>query len=220
MMARDEVPLGVVATVFSQISANWRACRDHGVSRSSAQNWRWRQPQLGISGHNASPEVVLERALVAAAERAGRADWSNQVPVASGVAGSFAERRRAIDLVQQKGPGWFQFIELKVASDTPLFAAIEIISYVCIWLVSRGSRPVGELLGASRINAVVLAPESYYARFQLTPLQQTLDAEMAALGAEHGVTLGFAFEAFPDVLARQPFTDAGLISVLDDRRRL
>ena len=197
------LPTGLVAAAFQQVRTNWRTCQDLGVGRPSAQNWRWRKPQLNIAAHNASPEVVLERALIAAVEKVGRTDWSNQVPVASGVAGSTAERRRAIDLVRQAGPGHFQFIELKVASDTPLYAAIEIIAYACIWLVSREHAPSldHELLAATHIDALVLAPTSYYARFQLGPLAQLLNTEIAALGAARGVQLSFAFEAFPDGLA-------------------
>lgn len=83
--ARDPIPSGAVAAAYDQIAANWRACRLARPALTSAENWRWRAPQLGISSRNVSPEVVLERALVAACERQGRDDWANQVPVASGM---------------------------------------------------------------------------------------------------------------------------------------
>lgn len=217
---RSELPVGALRAAYDQIQRNWQACSDRGLSRPSTQNWRWRMPQLAIAAHNRSPEVVLERALIGAAERASRTDWSNQVPVASGVAGSSAERRRAIDLVCKREPGWFQFIELKIASDTPLYAAIEILSYLCIWLVSRHPDAERELLAADRIDAIVLAPKSYYRRFLLAALSERLDAEAEALGADHNVHLSFAFQSFPDELARAPFTDAGLLAVLDERKRL
>lgn len=210
---RDILPTGVVEAAYKMVARNWKACRAQG-NPTSRENWRWRAPQLAISGHNTSPEVVLERALIAACERAGRLTWANQVPVASGVAGPSRERRRAIDLVCEKGRDWFEFIELKVASDTPLYAAIEIIGYTCIWLVSREGA-VGALLAARRIDAVVLAPQSYYARYRLNPLQNLLHQELQFLGQQNGVELSFSFQSFPDVLMRRPFDDEHLLSLLD-----
>ena len=74
------------------------------------------------------------------AEQAGRVDWSNQVPIISGIAGSSAYKRRAVDLVRCLPDGGFNFVELKVASDTPLYAAIEVLNYGLLWLLSRETR--------------------------------------------------------------------------------
>lgn len=210
-----------MGAVFNVIEANWRLCLASAARGASTQNWRWRAPQLQIAPHNTSPEVVLERALVGACERAGRTDWSNQVPVASGVAGPSAERRRAIDLVHQLEASAFEFIELKIASDNPLYAAIEIIGYTAIWLLSR-EQPSHQsaLLDADTIDAVVLAPEAYYARYKLSGLEHQLDNELRALGAERDVELGFRFEAFADVYAAGPYTDQSIEALLASRRRL
>ncbi|MFZ5726932.1 MAG: hypothetical protein ACOY4C_10990 [Pseudomonadota bacterium] len=171
---------------------------------------------MAISAHNTSPEVQLERALM----RLGRVDWSNQVPVASGIAGATAERRRAIDLVHQRSPRHFEMVELKVASDTPLYAAFEIIGYICIWLLSRlePTAPDNPLLAAKAIDAVVLAPTAFYAPYQLENLRLRLDDDLQRLGREHGVALSFLFEAFPDHLASPPWTDLELAHLLDARR--
>ncbi|MDB5438456.1 MAG: hypothetical protein JWM33_883 [Caulobacteraceae bacterium] len=218
---RECLPVGSVAALHTAIANNWTACRGAGGS-ASRENWRWRVPQLAISAHNASPEVVLERALMAAVERAARTDWSNQVPVASGVAGPTAERRRAIDLVRQTATDGFEFVELKVGSDTPLYAAIEIIAYVCIWLVSRELAPLNPsaLLAATRIDARVLAPRSYYARYRLDRLERQFEQEVRQLGELHGVGLSFAFQAFPDERLEQPYSDDQLLALLDGRERL
>jgi hypothetical protein len=220
LCARPSLPSGAVAAAYDVIAANWRRCRVTRPITGSTQNWRWRDPKLDIATHNTSPEIMLERAIVGACERRGRADWANQVPIASGVASSSGERRRAIDLVRQAGPEWFELVELKVDSDTPLYAAFEIISYACIWLLSRGAPRTtpNPILDAKRIEANVLAPESYFRRFKLAPLASQLSAEISALGAVHGVTLSFAFERFKDELGRPPFTDAGLMRLLDERR--
>jgi hypothetical protein len=216
---RKAFPAGTVDATYSRIASNWQLCHEAGIGSPSAANWRWRVPQLAISAHNTSPEVRLERALIAACERLGRSDWSNQVPVASGVAGANAERRRAIDLVHQRGPGHFELVELKVASDTPLYAAFEIIGYTCIWLLSRldPSAPDNPLLAAQAIDAVVLAPTTFYAPYQLDALRLQLHDDLQRLGHEHGLALSFRFEAFPDHLANPPWTDEQMAHLLDSR---
>ena len=216
---RNAFPAGTVDATYSRIASNWQHCHEAGIGSPSAANWRWRVPQLAISAHNTSPEVRLERALMVACERLGRSDWSNQVPVASGVAGANAERRRAIDLVHQRGPGHFELVELKVASDTPLYASFEIIGYTCIWLLSRLdlSAPDNPLLTAQAIDAVVLAPTAFYAPYRLDAFRLQLHDDLQRLGHEHGVALSFRFEAFPDHLANPPWTDEQLAKLLDSR---
>ena len=217
---RNAIPAGTVDAAYSQIASNWQHCRQAGIGSPSVANWRWRAPQLAISAHNSSPEVRLERALIAACERLGRSDWSNQVPVASGIAGPMAERRRAIDLVHQRSPGHFELVELKVGSDTPLYAAFEIIGYTCIWLMSRlePTAPDNPLLAAKAIDAVVLAPTAFYAAYRLDSLRLQLDDDLQRLGREHGVGLSFRFDTFPDHLAVPPWTDGQLVNLLDARR--
>jgi hypothetical protein len=126
----------------------------------SRENWRWQVLQPQISIRNRSPEVVVERAIAAACHRLGRIDWANQVPVASGLITSSRDRRRAIDLVRRRGERQFELIELKIASDTPLYAAIEIICHGCLWLIARGDKPsrASALLDANHIDLRVLAP--------------------------------------------------------------
>lgn len=218
----DLIAGGVVTAIFEQIARNWLACRALRPDGGSPQNWRWRKPQLSIAGHNTSPEVMLERALAIACELQGRTDWANQVPVASGIWGPYGGGARAIDLVSQTGPKAFQLVELKVASDTPLYAAVEIIAYTSLWLLTRAESRTADnaLLNADQIEAVVLAPESYYTRYRIEPLQRRLDEEMAILAQAHGVKLGFAFEAVDDALVRPPFEDKRLMHLLDHRRRL
>jgi hypothetical protein len=222
---REAFPPGAVAAAYDVIAENWRRCAAAGVGSRSAENWRWRVPQLQIGSANASPEVRLERALIGACERAGRADWANQVPVASGIAGASRERRRAIDLVHEKVPGRFELIELKVASDTPLYAAFEIVGHVCIWLLSRAGpdAPKSQLLSADAIEAKVLAPAPFYARYDqegLRRLAVLLDSELSALGAADGVPLGFGFETFEPLAAQAPWTDAAMLALLDQRAPL
>jgi hypothetical protein len=219
LCGRAQVPRGFVQAGYEVVADNWRRCRALGVSSKSAQNWRWRFPQTRIGAQNTSAELMLERAISEACERVG-SDWANQVPIASGVAGPYGERRRAVDLVHRLAPAHFELIELKVASDSPLHAAIEIIGYCCVWLLSREPGSTNPLLSATQIDAVVLAPARYYARYRLQALEARLDEELAALGRAQGVDLRFRFEAFADELGQSPFTDERIAALLASRRRL
>lgn len=217
----SRLPHGAVAAALDCIVANWKACAEARQGSLSQQNWRWWEPQTFIGEANRSPEVVLERAIVSTCVAAGRRDWSNQIPVASGVARSSGDGRRAIDLVQQLGESHFAFIELKVASDTPLYAAFEIIGYVGVWLQSRDGERRTDLLNARRIDARVLAPAEYYERYELGALERLLNEELNAYGARHGVELSFAFETLPEGFAPlQSYTDAEIFALLDGRQPL
>lgn len=215
------IPQASVAAALDQIEQNWRLSAAAGQGSTSNENWRWWTPQCQIGPANRSPEVVLERAIARACVSAGRTDWSNQVPVASGVVRSSGERRRAIDLVHQKDVEHFEFIELKIASDTPLYAAFEIISYVGVWLLSRGARSTSQLLNATRIDARVLAPAEYYAPFRLDALERVLNEELEVYGGRHGALLSFGFEKFHQGFVPLPhYADADIASLLAGRTRL
>ena len=163
--------------------------------------------------------MALERALVAVCDRLGRDDWANQVPVASGIAGSNRERRRAIDLVHHAGQGHFELIEVKIASDTPLYAAIEIIGYVCVWLLARSEGAVvSPLLAADRIAAKVLAPPAYYSRYRLGALERLLNLELVSLGQACGAQLSFGLEAFPVDWQAAPSSDEAVLALFEQRR--
>lgn len=94
--------------------------------------------------------------------------------------------------------------------------------YTCIWLLSRLDSPAPDnpLLAAQAIDAVVLAPTAFYAPYQLDTLRRRLDDDLQRLGRDHGVALSFRFEAFPDHLANQPWTDLELVHLLDARRAI
>lgn len=186
----------------------------------SQENWRWQRPQSKIAPHNKSPEVILERAIAAACEQTGRTEWANQVPVASGLIAGAADRRRAIDLVHQCGERHFELIELKIASDTPLYAAVEIISYGCIWLLAHATPPSkrSAILEADHVDLRVLAPADYYTRCDLTELEAALAGGCRALGQKRGVTMTFAFHALDERLVGPLIVDNDtLLAALDTR---
>ncbi len=192
-----------VRELFEMVADNWLRCVDALAGLPSRENWRWFDPKCNHAAHNSSPEVTLERAIVSAARSLGRDDWSNQVPIASGMIAGGGDRRRAIDLVHRRGPDAFDFVELKVGSDNPLYAAVEILKYGFVWLLSRehrarlgyGGKPLVE---TSDVRLSVLAPLPYYQGLALDWLEAGLSRGVEALGMERqGVRLSFVFEAFP-----------------------
>lgn len=216
-----------VRAVFDHLAGNWERAMARSP-RGSAQNFRWPVPQLVLADHNTSAEITLERRLIRALTAAGRTDWSNQVPLISGVAGPHAYKKRAVDLVHQTPEGGFELVELKVASNTPLFASIEILVYGLLWLLSRrdrhrlryAGRPVVE---ATTLRLSVLAPAAFYAPYDLADLVHALDEGVAALGRECGVTMSFGIYAFRSDSTwahTGPYTDAELIGFLDTRQRV
>jgi hypothetical protein len=186
----------LVELVFRQIRVNYDIAGSSARKNRSRENWRWQSLQPQIAPHNRSPEVAVERAIAAACARMGRTDWANQVPVASGLMDGASGGRRAIDLVRRRGERHFEFIELKIDSDTPLYAAVEIIGYACPWIIAKGDRPAhaSAILDSERVDLRVLAPADYYSSFALSALNSALNNGVSALGLRHGVTLSFAFE--------------------------
>jgi hypothetical protein len=187
--------VALVSGMFDKIRSNYSGCGATTRKNRSSQNWRWQSLQPQIGADNRSSEVIVERAIAAACMRLGRTDWANQVPVASGLLDGKRYGRRAIDLVRQRGQKHFEFIELKIASDTPLYAAIEIIGHACLWLIARDDRPArpSALLDAECIDVRVLAPGSFYARLPVSELGTILNVGLEDLGLRQGVAMSFAF---------------------------
>lgn len=209
--------------VYGRIKTNWlRSSAGSRVSHSR-QNWRWCSIQPQISAANRSPEVVLERAIAGACLRQGRSDWANQIPVASGLVAGAGDARRAIDLVHKLGSGHFEFLEFKIASDTPLYAAVEIISYASLWLLTR-AEPLAhqtELVTAEHIDLRVLAPAGFYAPFRLAHLEKVLDHSVRRLARDNGIAMTFGFQALHyGLLGFPPPPDQSLLDLLGKREPL
>jgi len=199
----------VVEAIYQTIAENYRRSDASANKDRSRANWRWQSLQPQISSHNRSAEVVIERAIASACCRLKREDWANQVPVSSGLIPAAGDGRRAIDLVRRLGNSHFELIELKIRSDTPLFAAIEIIVYGCLWLIARNDKPTrpSALLDADNIDLCVLAPAAYYARYSLGDLTTALDAGVRALGKRGGVKLSFTFKCLDDRITAHEIPD-------------
>lgn len=179
----------------AQIHNNWLAAIEAGYTNPSKENWRWKR-HLELSPQNTSPELKLERAIVAACGD----NWSNQMPTASGLVGPAADKRAAVDLVYRENPTTYSFVELKVDTNNPLFAAIEILMYGLLFLWSKNNmeqlgydKQKQPVLAASKVTLSVLAPGSYYSDFDLTTLSAALNSSLDEFGKRNGAELGFEF---------------------------
>jgi len=178
----------LVEALYQQIEANWNSSR----RPPSSKNWVLRQQPLSAASR--SPETWLER-LIIEFDRIDKLRWFNQIPVASGLLGPRNARRRAIDLVHQcdqhSGQRCYELVELKVRSDTPLYAAFEILQYGLLYLFSRQhSDELGygaaqqELLAADRIHLRVLAPYKFYVGSNLGWLEGVLTPGLHAVAGQ------------------------------------
>jgi len=186
--APETPPIDGVALV-RELMAVMSGARWREPASASGGNWAWRSE---LSDHSTlSPEVVLERAVVALG---GVADWTYQMPTSSGLHGSASGKRRSIDLVRRRGADHYALVELKVNSDQPLYAAFEILGYGLAYLHARrnGQRGSGlhDVMTARRIDLVVLGPHDWYAfitrsgerhRFALAALAAAIESGLAPL---------------------------------------
>jgi hypothetical protein len=139
-------------------------------------------------------------------------DWVNQVPTASGLVSPTNDRHRNIDLVHRLAPGRYEFIELKLGSDTPLTAVMELLQYWSLYLFARrnyrqlGSRP--EMLDADQVHLRVLAPQPYYNRYDLRWLEPEINAAVKGIGKNCGILVDLAFQAFAAAMLGLPYAFA------------
>ena len=178
---------------------------DHTLSceTPSRANWCPRR-RTELSPSNRSPEVLLERAVALLGKHKKLKDWFNQVPVASGLRDGRADKRAAIDLLRYQD-NRAEFVELKWKSDTPVFAAFEILLYGLAYLFARDNQVAFKyqgkrLMRASEVSLRVLAPRAYYTDYHLEWLERGLDEGVRALAAKKtdgALTMGFDFLAFP-----------------------
>lgn len=173
----------------------------------SEKNWELRstsdQVAVKTGAKNESDEVTLERAIV----EKWPTKWTYQMPVASGLFGPISDKRRAVDLVHSRGNGQFDFVELKIQSDTPLYAAMEILGYGLVYLASRQDTARNleyaseelPVLRAREITLCVLAPDDYYKNknlyYKLKWLQDAINNGLQKLD-KGNLKMDFRFEKF------------------------
>ena len=203
---------------YAKIHENWDA-NESGYAKPSIENWRWKR-HLELGEGNVSPELQLERAIVNACGD----DWSNQMPTASGLIGPAVDKRAAVDLVYREDATIYSFIELKVASDTPLFAAIEILMYGLLFVWSKNNQEnlgysveTQPVITADTVTLGVLAPSEYYRGFDLTSLASALNGGLDILGEQNSVALSFEFCEFDYASNLRP---EQVRSAIGDKKRI
>ena len=195
--------LPMLQEAYSRLLSNLNSSAYFLFHGASKENWRF-EKQLGIAPEKPSSEAGLERAIV----RAMGERWANQMPTASGLWNDVADKRRAVDLVFAVGEKSFELIELKVKvkSDTPLRAAVEIVQYGLLYALARECDPEEQqtekaLLRAKDVRLRVLAPTSYYTPYELSWLEHDLDVGLRNFSLKRfdmPLLTAFSFQAFPN----------------------
>jgi hypothetical protein len=189
----------LIRAILERIEENWLGARLEGSIRlASRENWRW-EKKCYISGQNKSREKILEKQIARECDDS----WINQVPTLSGVIDAKSERHCNVDLVHRVSDDEFEFIELKFDSDTPAYAAFEILKYGLVYTFSRknssalGYDAANILLNAKNITLIVLAPSAYYVggSCDLRWLESALSSALSSFG-DWGFKMDFHFESF------------------------
>lgn len=194
---------GLAGEMLAQLERNWlESPRNLHGRGPSAENWRL-EKRLHLAAHNTSAEKTLEKAI------ARNEGWYNQIPTASGLFDAHSDKLRNIDLVHRIASNEFEFVELKVASNTPVYAAIEVLSYAVLYLFALRNYTEHDieakvLLQADVVHWIVLAPVSYYSKDGANlELERRVSAGLGNLAAALGVrcSFTFGFRAFPRTFA-------------------
>ena len=90
----DKAAFRLVQGLYDRIANNFS-----GQARSPSEKlWRCRHA-THVRDDNMSPEKTLEKAVAILADRGHMPGWSNQCPVATGIADTHADGKRSVDLV-------------------------------------------------------------------------------------------------------------------------
>ena len=204
---------------YNRIDKNWHDAVRTGESSYSQENWRWKR-HLETSEANTSAEVTLERAIVSALGE----NWSNQMPTASGLVGPHADKRSSVDLVWRKDPDSYSFFELKVESNTPLFAAIEILLYGLLFVWSRNNQAelgydteIQPVLRASKIELCSLAPRKFYQEFYLRNLSEALNQGLSTFQHRGDLEISFNFVQLGSTINSKSEPEK-IVAAIDNRR--
>jgi hypothetical protein len=203
----------------NRINRNWANAVRTGESSYSQENWRWKR-HLEISADNKSPEVTLERAIVSALGE----NWSNQMPTASGLVGPHVDKSSSVDLVWRKDAGSYTFFEIKVESNTPLYAAIQILLYGLLFVWSRNNQAalkydteIQPVLRASKIELCSLAPRKFYSDYNLRNLSDSLNQGFSTFQHRGDLELSFNFAQFDSTINSESEPEK-IVAAIDNRR--
>ncbi len=189
--------LALVSRLYGQIESNYTG------RLPSRENWRSKRVTT-LSDHNKSPEVLLERAVAMLGEAETLPGWLNQVPVASGLVDGRHDKRAALDLVKLDDDTAC-FVELKWESDTPAYAAFEVLRYGLVYLFSHVNAVKFDyvdlpVMRVGRVDLQVLAPAVFFDKHELGWLERGLNHALDNISRQKTsdqLSMGFEFLAFP-----------------------
>lgn len=194
----------VIKDLDDQIADNYQRLKEMDGAGSSSENWRWYANSDYDHAKNRSPETIVEREIIGLTQALGT--WANQVPVNSGISEGNNQPSH-IDLVHRTTERSFELIELKIESDDPYKAALQILRYGLTYrlfrrapaLVRSTQHPLTEkLFEASRIHLRVLAPIHYYRPGNPESIEPAICEGFEHLLKDEKWKMDFAFLQFPD----------------------
>ena len=219
----------VVSRIYKQLVANLNNSGDRfRTVGPSKKNWRFEKMRKMPKNDSSKKqkEKKLERTIVNLdpPDFPSSPDWVNQVPTSLGLIRPRSGAMRNIDLVHRRGKEAYEFIELKVGSDTPMYAAFEIVVNGLIYLVSREFYTnqcidSKEILKARKVHLQTLAPHGYYSGYSLSWLENELNRGLKTFASEkfnNNFEIDFTFTSFPESFV-WPCKDNELVDALNNR---
>ncbi len=202
---------GLFEEMYGQIRKNWLLF--HEPDRwPTKKNWVLRVAPRFTPNSTKYIEKQLQKEIAIALEFEG---WGNDMPTASGLVNS-GSRQMNVDIAHELTDG-IELFEVKVASNTPYEAALQILRYGAIYSLYRLEPELAKrfrenkVILAKRVALKVLAPCSYYSNsnVDLSLLEVQIDRQVRHF-AEHifdKFEMSFEFQAFPVGFNYQPGMD-------------
>ena len=129
-----------------------------------------------------------------------------------------------VDLVWRKDAGSYTFFELKVESNTPLYAAIQILLYGLLFVWSRNNQAALKydtenqpVLRASKIELCALAPRKFYSEYNLRNLSDSLNQGLSTFQYRRDLELSFNFVQFDSTIKSESEPEK-IVAAIDNRR--
>ena len=212
--------------VYDQIRTNWTRKREENRWPTPEKNWVFRVMPEFTADPIRRLEKQLQKQIAICLESEG---WGNDIPTASGLVNGHS-RQMNVDLAHRVADG-FELIELKLESNTPCDAALQILRYGAIYMLYRQEPELvqrfklHEMLFAKRVVLEVLAPLQYYSSGDcdlrsLEEQEKLLNCQVETFAERRvvGLALSFRFMAFPPEFIYQPGMDCELIRDATRRR--
>ena len=192
---------GLFDEMYGRIRENWLRYREPGRWPTN-KNWVLRVAPDFTSNPTKYIEKQLQKEIAICLESEG---WGNDMPTASGLVDS-RSRQMNVDIAHELTDG-IELFEVKVASNTPYDAALQILRYGAIYLLYRLEPELtnrfclNKVICSKRVVLKVLAPHRYYAQsdVDLKLLEMQLDRQVRHFAGHipNQLEMSFEFLAFP-----------------------